>query len=77
MSTTDTSLINVLLRYGIIPLIIFVLILVKMYRKAPPGILTYTMIVYLISSLNIDAILRHNSILFLTILYFIVQHGKK
>ncbi|MBZ9629079.1 hypothetical protein LB450_13300 [Psychroflexus sp. CAK1W] len=77
MIITDTSLVNILLRYGMIPLILFLWILHYMYRESSSGIVPFTLIIFLIASLNIDSLLRHNSILFLIILIFITHHEKK
>lgn len=77
MSTTDTSFVNIFLRYGAIPLILFLFIFLKLYQKSPPGIVPYTFIVFSFASLNVDSLLRHNSILFLTILLFVAYHGRK
>jgi hypothetical protein len=76
MSTTDTSIINILLRYGVTPLIILVIIFVKLYIRATPGIYRFSFIIYLLASLNIDSLMRHNSILFLIILFFLVKYER-
>lgn len=73
MTTTDTSVINILLRFGIFPLIIFLIILYRMFKKRSSGIYYYTLIIFLLASLNVDSILRHNSILFLSIIFFLLD----
>lgn len=60
---TDISLINILLRNGFFALVLFILILFRIIkiRYGPPFII----VIYLLASLNIDALYNHNSILFL------------
>lgn len=63
MGVTDTSLVNILLINGIIAFFLFILILVKVIRiRYLPRILIF---VFILASLNIDALYSHNSILFL------------
>lgn len=71
MSTTDTTLVNVLLRYGIVPFILFLSILRRLILKNKSNFFLYTMTFYFVASINMDAMMRHNSILFLIIIYFI------
>lgn len=73
MSTTDTTLVNVLLRYGIVPFILFLSILRRLISKNKSNFFLYTMTIYFIASLNMDAMMRHNSILFLIIIFFITK----
>ena len=69
-SKTDVSIINVLLRYGLVPLIFFLLILLRTYRL-DFEIVKFAILLYSLGSLNIDSLLAHNSIMFLLILLFI------
>lgn len=72
-SKTDISLINVLLRYGIIPFILLMLIFYGLYNSEVPFI-KFTFLFFLIASLNIDSLLAHNSILFLTFVLFVTNY---
>lgn len=74
MSTTDTTLVNVLLRYGIVPFILFLSILRRLISKNKSNFFLYTMTIYFIASLNMEALMRHNSILFLIIIFFISKN---
>lgn len=67
---TDTSFINILLRFGILPLSLFVVILYYL-SKFKLFIFNYTLIVFLIASLNIDTLFSHNAIFFLIIIFFV------
>ena len=71
-SKTDISFVNVLLRYGIIPLIILGLIFLRFNKGGSFGMFAF--IFYLIASLNIDSLLAHNSVLFLTLILFVVNY---
>ncbi|WP_432673085.1 hypothetical protein [Flavobacterium sp. SM2513] len=71
MSVTDTSPINVLLRYGIIPLLFWLLILKTMFKKNKSLFFRTALIIYAVASLNLDALFRHNSILFLIIIFYL------
>ena len=73
MSVTDTSALTILLRYGIIPLILTLLILRQLYSFSNNLFFKTILILYLIASLNIDVILRQNSILFLAFIFFITK----
>jgi hypothetical protein len=73
---TDTSLVNIDLRYGIITLIIFGIILSILFKRGS-HFFKYLLIVYLIGSLNIDSLLTHNSILFLILISFVTVYEKK
>lgn len=62
-SKMDISLINILLRHGIIALLIFLSIFIRILRKHYlPMIIG---IIFLLASLNIDALYNHNTILFI------------
>lgn len=74
-SKTDISFINILLRYGVIPLILLFMIYGTMYMRGSP-LFRYTLTIYIIVSLNIDSLLAHNSVLFLTIVLFVVYYKK-
>lgn len=68
---TDTSFVNILLRFGFIPLIIFMIILFRMYKTSGMPLFKYVFIIFVLASLNIDSLYRHNTIFFLFVLYFI------
>ena len=70
---TDTSALTILLRYGIIPLILTLLIIRQLYRFSNNLFFKTILILYLMASLNIDVILRQNSILFLAFIFFITK----
>lgn len=74
MYNTDTTIINILLKYGVIPLALFMMILMsllKKNRKIP--IIYYTIILLLIISINADSLLRYNDIFFLIILILYIN----
>ena len=73
MSVTDTSALTILLRYGIIPLILVLLILRQLYSFSNHLFFKTILILCLIASLNIDVILRMNSILFIAFIFFITK----
>lgn len=77
LSTTDTTFINILLRYGIIPLTISIFICIRLFKRSKHPFYTFTALIYIIASLNIDSLLRHNSILFLTLILAIVIYEKR
>ena len=65
-SKTDISFVNILLRYGVIPLIMYLLILRKiMVKRYFPKLVLGLLIV---SSLNIDSLMNHNIVFFLFLL---------
>jgi hypothetical protein len=70
MSTTDTSLVNVILRYGILSGFLFLIII---YRIIMCGddMVYFAGLSFFIASLNIDSLLVHNSIFFLGVIYLI------
>jgi hypothetical protein len=73
LTKTDISFVNVLLRYGFIPLIFFLGFLFNVYKfNYVPAIILFC---YLLASLNIDALFNHNSIFFLII--FIIIYGTR
>lgn len=69
MKFTDTSLANMLLRYGILSFIFYLLLLRGIYNDKY-GV-RFVLIIYLIASLNIDSLLSHNSVFFLVIFMFL------
>lgn len=71
LSTTDTSFINVLLRYGIIPFILWIMILRHVFWKIPFRFVKFIFLIFALASLNTDALMRQNSIFFLIIILFI------
>lgn len=74
MNITDTSLINVVLRYGFISLLLFSLIYIKILRLSKMhNFLRVTLIIYLIASLNIDSLFRHNSVFFIVIVISLIN----
>ncbi len=73
MTVTDTSALTILLRYGFIPFILTLLILRQLYSFSNNLFFKTILILYLIASLNIDVILRMNSILFLAFIFIITK----
>lgn len=69
MSVTDTSIINVILRYGIIPLLFLMIVYVYMYYNNL-HIYKYFFLCLFLISFNADTLFRQNSIFFLIIIYF-------
>lgn len=70
LNVTDTSALNVLLRYGIIPLLLLGYLFLAMARTNRSFVFRFVLIIFAVASLNIDSLMRHNSILFLTLLFF-------
>lgn len=68
---TDTSFVNILLRFGIVPLILYLLILVYLYKTSNSPLFRFTFVFLVLASLNIDVLYRHNGIFFIVILYFV------
>lgn len=78
MSITDTSVANVLLRYGLVALILFCLIYNYIYRIfIKHANLKIILIAYFLASLNLDSLFRHNSVFFIIILIFLMTSIKK
>ncbi len=76
MSKTDTSLANHLLRHGIFPFLLlsyifFVLLKFKIH------IFNFIFTLYLLASLNIDALYSHNSVFFVLFVFMISTHSRK
>ena len=76
MTKTDVSMYNVLIRYGMIPTFILILIF-KGLMKHKLKMFNFMFILYLLASLNIDSLVSHNSIFFLILILFIAFHEKK
>ncbi len=70
MSKTDISIVNILLRFGIIPLLILVYVLVTMV-KLRFLFFNLTFIFYLLASINIDALFNQNSAFFIFFIFLI------
>ena len=73
LRVTDTSALTILLRYGFIPFILTLLILRQLYSFSNNLFFKTILILYLIASLNLDIILRMNSILFIAFIFFITK----
>ena len=67
---TDISLINLLLRYGILPLIIFIFIIWRLRYHT----FRLALFLYALASLNIDSLYGHNSIFFIIIITFLIHY---
>jgi hypothetical protein len=72
---TDTSIFNILLRFGIFPLLLLVLIFLKMinYRFY---IFNMTFLLLFLASFNIDTLFSHNAIFFSILTFFISYNNK-
>jgi hypothetical protein len=75
MTVTDTTVFTLLLRYGILPLVLAFVIFNQMYSLSKNSFFRTILVLFLISSLNLDSLLRLNSILFL-VLIFIINKSK-
>lgn len=74
-SKTDVSFVNIILRYGALPFVFFIFLLLRLNKmKYVPFII---LLVYVLASLNLDALFNHNSIFFLIILSFIYSMNIK
>lgn len=73
MRVTDTSIFTIILRYGIIPLVLILLILRQLYLFSNNLFFKTILILFLSASLNIDLILRQNGIFFLIFIFFITK----
>lgn len=76
MVLTDTSLVNLLLRYGILALILFSIIFFRLFvnnlhSANPSRIFLYTTPFYFLTSINVDSFVSHNLIFFLIIVLFV------
>ena len=70
-NVTDTSFITILLRYGIIPLILLSIIYFKFYKISKGSFFNFVFIIYLMASLNVDALFRQNSVFFLIVIFLV------
>ena len=75
--STDTSVVNILLRYGIIPLLFFLVIFYHLFSRSKPGVFIFSFSIYSLASLNTDAFFKDNSILFLLAIYLIQNYYPK
>lgn len=78
MKMTDTSLINITLRYGIVALILFLLFFFFLYRgnylkENKSYIFLYTFPFYFLAAFNLDELVQHNSILFIIISLYLLK----
>lgn len=72
MSLTDTTCINVLLRYGVIPFSLLSLIMIRLVKTSRSRSFRLVFFMLIVASINIDTLLKQNSIFFLVIFYFSV-----
>lgn len=71
MTKTDTTFINILLRYGIFSFVLVILIFRRMSKLNRNKLYKSFYILLLIGSLNIDLLFSQNSIFFLFIVFFV------
>jgi hypothetical protein len=74
---TDTSFINVLLRYGIAALLFLVFIYYKLFKLSENNFYKFCFIIFAFASLNIDSLFRQNSVFFLVIIFMISNQVNK
>lgn len=77
MTTTDTSIVNILLRYGVLPLTLFCLIVIRFFRISQDGLLPFSLLFFVIASFNLDTLMRHNSIFFIAIVFMLSMYSRK
>lgn len=73
-SSTDMSIVNILLRYGTFSLMIIAIIFYRLFFEKQSGFLRCVAITYLLASLNSDTLLQQNSIFFLIVALYISRH---
>ncbi len=76
MSKIDTSLVNLLLRYGIFPFVLLGYVFIRLI-KYNIHMFNFIFFLFLIASLNIDALFSHNSVFFVLFLFMISTHTPK
>jgi hypothetical protein len=76
MKVTDTSVFTFILRYGIIPFLLLFSIFYQLYLNKKLIMFRYIFFIYLIASLNVDSLVRQNSIFFLSII-FLVDYNRQ
>ncbi len=77
LPSIDTSVLNILLRYGIVPLILFIMIFYRLCSRSKPGVFIFSLSIYTLASLNTDAFFKDNSIFFLLAIYVIQNYYPK
>ena len=79
MNLTDTSIVNILLRYGIIPLMLMGLIYYRILKDNNTPLFQYSFFVFLLVSWNVDSLFYHNSVYFLFLILMVTQvaHNEK
>lgn len=75
MTVTDTSMINILLRYGIASLLLVINLFKNIFWKDKEVKLIF--IAYLLASLNVDSLMGQNSIFFLFIFLMVHKNDNK
>lgn len=75
MSITDTSFVNVLLRYGIAALILFICLLILLYKKDRG--MRFVLILFVLASVNIDSLVSQNSIFFFILFFAFSAYEKR
>ncbi|AKP52435.1 hypothetical protein [Cyclobacterium amurskyense] len=73
LAITDTSIVNVVLRFGVFPLILLILIFFKLYKLDFNNCFQVTFFFFLIASLNVDSLFGQNSIFFLLLMFIITN----
>ncbi|GAB3224318.1 hypothetical protein GCM10027454_19890 [Algoriphagus aestuariicola] len=73
LSTTDTSFANILLRFGVVSLLLYLLILARFVKIDRAKAFSIVFIIYLLASLNVDSLMAQNSILFLVLYFYITN----
>ncbi|RKE45390.1 hypothetical protein [Sphingobacterium detergens] len=74
MKTTDTSFVNIILRFGIIPLFLIIKSYIILFRRDIGGIFRFLFLIFLLACWNIDCLLQHNSVFFLVLVFFMTNN---
>lgn len=72
--STDTSVVNILLRYGFLPFLFFISIFYYLISKINSGIFIFSFVIYFFASFNTDAFVKDNSVFFLLIIYLVQNY---
>lgn len=71
MDITDITLVNLLLRYGFFPTLLFLYLLYSMNKINKDPLFSTALLLYFLASFNMCSLMRHNSILFLGMVFYL------
>lgn len=77
MFTTDVSFVNILLRYGLLPTLLFAALLYSLYKQYRLTMFSTILLIFFVASFNIDTLFKHNSLFFLIVIFFLIHYDKK